>query len=155
MNRNNQKYKFAICSGNNSNIIRRCMKLREERWEETNSFDKLYNFKWQPFSRGIKFESVNSFGIRQLVNHLPNHQLLTTKHQLFESMAVWCEQKRLNVFDFVPVTFTLQMDNQYCCQELDKFLSVFNSLMKTKSLEETNTKVGANLQLPMQFKLHE
>jgi len=46
MNRNNQKYKFAICSGNNSNIIRRCMKLREERWEETNSFDKLYNFKW-------------------------------------------------------------------------------------------------------------
>jgi hypothetical protein len=73
MNRSVQKYKFAICSGNNSNIVRRCMLMRSERWEETNSFDKLYNFKWQPFSRGIKFESVNSFGVRQLINHLPNH----------------------------------------------------------------------------------
>jgi len=28
MNKNNSKYKFAICSGNNSNIVRRCMNLR-------------------------------------------------------------------------------------------------------------------------------
>lgn len=63
-NKGLQRFKFAICPGNNSNIIRRCMQLREERWEETNSFDKMFNFKWQPFSRGIKFDSVNSFGFR-------------------------------------------------------------------------------------------
>jgi hypothetical protein len=63
-NKTQMKLKYAICKGNNSNIIRRCMSLRSERWDETNSFDKLFNFKWQPISRGVQFESINSFGVR-------------------------------------------------------------------------------------------
>lgn len=45
------------------------------------------------------------------------------------------------------------MDNQYCSTELEKFLSVFNSLHKNQNLAETNLKVGSDLTLPLQFKL--
>jgi hypothetical protein len=40
------------------------MMLREERWEETNDFDKLFNLRWQPFSRGLPFSIVNTCGTR-------------------------------------------------------------------------------------------
>jgi len=59
MNKTVTKFKFVVCPGNNSDIVRRCLRLREERWEETGSSDKLFNFKWQPFSRGIQFDMVN------------------------------------------------------------------------------------------------
>jgi hypothetical protein len=55
--------------GNNGTMVRKCMALRHDRWQETSSFDKLYNFKWQQLSRGIHFDQVNSFGTRQLINH--------------------------------------------------------------------------------------
>lgn len=59
MNKTVGKYKFIVCSGNNSEVVKRCIKLREDRWEETSTSDKLYNFKWQPVSRGIQFDIVN------------------------------------------------------------------------------------------------
>ena len=49
------------------------MELRSDRWEETHDFDTLYNFKWHPISRGIKFDQVNTHGTRQLVIHFENH----------------------------------------------------------------------------------
>ena len=40
-------YKYVILPGNNSEIVKECMLLRADRWQETSSFDKLFNFKWQ------------------------------------------------------------------------------------------------------------
>jgi len=45
-NKEGGKYKFFIQNGNNSAVVKKCMLLRSDRWEETNSFDKLFNFKW-------------------------------------------------------------------------------------------------------------
>jgi hypothetical protein len=81
------KYKYVVVSGNNSGLVRKCMQLRGERWEETSSFDKLFNFKWQPVSWGINFEAHNSFGTKQLVNHFANQAILTTKDKLFEHVV--------------------------------------------------------------------
>jgi hypothetical protein len=89
------------------------MLLRADRWEETNSFDKLFNFKWQPVSWGINFDAINSFGTRQLVNHFNNHAIITTKDQLFENVALYCEQRKLNVFETLPLTFTLSLDSAF------------------------------------------
>lgn len=55
---------YIICPGNNSQVIKKCMDLRAERWEETYDFDTLFNFRWHPISRGIKFEQVNTHGTR-------------------------------------------------------------------------------------------
>lgn len=32
------------------------MEMRSEKWEETSDFDTLFNFKWNPISKGIKFD---------------------------------------------------------------------------------------------------
>ena len=111
MNRQQAKNKFYIQGGNYSHIVKDCMLLREDQWEETHSFDKLFNFKWQPWARGLQFGSVNSFGTRQIVNHLQNHNLLSTKHLLFENLALYCEAKKQNVFRTVPLTFTLETEH--------------------------------------------
>ena len=56
--------KYIIVNGNNSQLVKNCMEMRKEWWEETNDFDTLFNFKWQPISKGIKFEIVNTHGVR-------------------------------------------------------------------------------------------
>jgi len=64
LNKGVNKYKYSVISGNNSALIKKCMLLRHDRWEECNHFDKLYNFKWQPTSRGINFNQNNNMGTR-------------------------------------------------------------------------------------------
>ena len=106
------------------------MLLRNERWEETNSFDKLYNFKWQPVSRGINFQVNNNFGTKQLINHIENHRIITTKDNLFENIVAHCEAKKINVFQHLPVTFVLQLDSFYFSSEIEKFSSYFLNIEK-------------------------
>jgi hypothetical protein len=109
------------------------MELRSERWEETNDFDTLFNFKWHPISKGIKFEMVNTHGTRQLVNHFENHDCITTKDQLFKNMLLYCETKKLNVFDFTPITFILEVDSTNYVYELEKFITYFTYIDKILS----------------------
>jgi len=130
-NKGQGKYKYIVVSGNNSNIIRKCMQLRSERWEETNSFDKLYNFKWQPISWGINFDANNSFGTRQLVNHFANHNILTTKDKLFENVVAHCEAQKINAFSSLPVTFVLSLDSHFFANEIEKFCSYFMTIEKS------------------------
>ena len=138
MHRTVQKYKYFIAAGNNSQVVKRCMDLRDDRWEETTASDKLYNFRWQPWGRLIDYKSVNSFGVRQLVNHLQGHEFLSTKHLLFESMTSFCEAKKMDVFKMLPLTFSLELQHDGSQEELQKFLSVFNLLDKGSGLEEVN-----------------
>lgn len=92
------KYKFAISQGNNSNVVRKCLLLRSEQWEETSHSDKLFNFKWLPLARGILYNQMNAYGVKQLVNHVSGHEQLTTKDKLFENLTFYCEQNKLDVF---------------------------------------------------------
>jgi hypothetical protein len=124
-NKGVNKFKFIIISGNNSAVVRKCMALRVDRWEETNHFDKLYNFKWQPTSRGLNFNLNNQLGTRQLVNHIGNHGSITTKDKLFESMFAYCEEKRQDVFKYLPITFVLQTDSSFFSTEIEKFSQYF------------------------------
>jgi len=52
------KYKFVIAPGNNSKLVREVMQKRNW-WIEIPNYNSLYNFKWQPFSKGIKFEDLD------------------------------------------------------------------------------------------------
>ena len=47
-------YKFIIGYGNNSNLIRNALKQRSW-WIEIQPVHSMFNFKWNPFSAGIKF----------------------------------------------------------------------------------------------------
>lgn len=89
------------------------MELRADRWEETQDFDTLFHFKWHPISRGIKFDLVSKHGTRQLVNHFENHSVFTTKDQMFRNLFNNCEAKKINTFDYVPLTFLLEVDSLF------------------------------------------
>jgi hypothetical protein len=47
-------YKFIVVYGNNSTLIRKAFERRSW-WIEIQPVHSMYNFKWQPFSQGIKF----------------------------------------------------------------------------------------------------
>lgn len=52
-------------------------------------------------------------------------------------MLLYCESKKLNVFDYVPLTFLLEVDSNNYQYELEKFITYFNytdKLLSTKPL---------------------
>lgn len=51
-------YKFIVTSGNNSGLIRKALERRDW-WIEIPPHHSMFNFKWQPFSTGIKFERLS------------------------------------------------------------------------------------------------
>jgi hypothetical protein len=59
-------------------------------WKETPTFNTIYQFKWHPISKYIKFELLNPVQ-KQMVNHLEYHYELTTKDCLFKNLAMHCE----------------------------------------------------------------
>lgn len=71
-------------------------------------------------------------------------------------MALYCEQKKIDVFRFLPLTFTLQTTTDGCMTEITKFLQFFQSLNNEepcdKIIEQTNSKLGSSMQLPLFFK---
>ncbi len=75
-------------------------------WEEVTT-SSLFNFKWKPTSRGINYQLLSKFGIKQLVNHIEGHESLTTKNELYLNMRAHCEKTQKNVFSMLPLTFTL------------------------------------------------
>jgi len=89
-----------------------------------------------------------------MINHFQNHNILTTKHLLFENIASICEQRRINVFEFLPITFTLQTDSVFCPTEFEKYINYFVLLGKTQDINDFNTKMSS-LQLPPSFKINQ
>eukprot|EP00347_Sterkiella_histriomuscorum_P006796 403351400 len=125
-------YKFIIKEGNNHWIIRRILSTRltnqdmtQVQWEETSNYDSLFNFKWQPFSSGLKYDFLSKYGLKQMVNHIQGHENLTTKDLIFSNMKQYCDKVNLNVFDFLPLTFILDFKSDQLYEQLDIFKGVF------------------------------
>lgn len=109
--------KFVVLPGNNSGLIREAMLRRNYKWEETTQNDSSYHFKWQPVSYGIKFDQISNqipqgthLVTKQLVNHFEFHGHLTEKSKLFKSLTEFSLKKRENIFDYLPVTFYVEID---------------------------------------------
>ena len=58
-----------------------------------------------------KAPTLSELNFRQMVNHLEFHQLITEKFNLLHSMQKFCDLNKENVFDFLPVTFYIEMPN--------------------------------------------
>jgi hypothetical protein len=80
-------------------------------WVETPEFDTLFHFRWAPVSQQIKYPILGTYGQIQLVSHILNHKIITTKDQLYINLYKYSEQTaKRNVFDFMPITFLLEQD---------------------------------------------
>lgn len=93
------------------------MLRRSHKWVETSSTDNHYHFKWQPVSYGIKFDQIGSYiphgahpCTKQLVNHFEFHSHLTEKSKLFKNLTEFALKYKENVFDYIPITFFVEID---------------------------------------------
>jgi len=117
-------YTFVIMPGNNSQIIKRVLEKRYD-WKEAPGFCSIYNFKWQPFSKGLRFDQI-SLSQKQMINHFENHHEVTTKDCLFKNLLTYVEHKRGNVFDYVPLTFLLDVDSETYALDYEKIIHCYN-----------------------------
>ena len=66
------------------------------------------NFKWQQSNKGFNYDScVDNKIFRHTLNHLEFHQELSNKEMLLKNMSDFCDANKINVFDYLPVTFVL------------------------------------------------
>jgi Tubulin-tyrosine ligase family len=126
-----EPYRYITLRGNNSELVKRCLDERE--WQEIQSTNTLFNFKWAPFSKGIRFDYLTGHGQRKMVNHFESHEQLSEKDNLFFNMTRHYEQQRKNVFAYLPVTFVVDLSSTQSVTEIERFQIYFNLLEKHKS----------------------
>ena len=105
----NDRFKYVIMPGNNSRLIKEAMQRRDW-WIETPPFNSMFNFKWKPFSQGIRFENVTSQNHKQIVNHFEYHAHLSEKSLLFKNLQQHAEATKENVFNFAPISYFIEVD---------------------------------------------
>ncbi len=49
---------------------------------------------------------------------------------MFKNLLSYCEVKKTNVFDYVPITFVLEVNSNNYAFELDKFITYFTFIDK-------------------------
>lgn len=47
---------------------------------------------------------------------------------MFTNLLIHTESKKLNVFDYVPVTFSIEVDSAQYATELEKFVAYFSHI---------------------------
>jgi hypothetical protein len=73
---------------------------------------------------------ISKHGTRQLVNHFENHSVFTTKDQMFRNLFSHCEAKKINTFEYVPLTFLLEVDSLFFAQDYERFVNYFSYIDK-------------------------
>ncbi|CDW90267.1 ttl domain containing protein [Stylonychia lemnae] len=134
-----EPYKYIVIRGNNSELVKKCLDQRGSDWQEISSNNTIFHFKWVPFSKGIRFDYLSSHGYKKMVNHFEYQEQISQKDWLMINLSKYCEQQRLNVFDFIPVTFIVNLNHQSSSFEMEKFNTMFTVLERANSLKYTNT----------------
>ena len=123
---------YSIEPGNASYLVKNCM-LHRTNWKETNNHvTNLFNFKWTQMCQRIDYLNLGKLSTsKQIVNHFENHYCITNKANLFVNMMNYCEQRKISVFKYIPLTliFDLKMldkkkdeENEKKLEKLKKFL---------------------------------
>ena len=121
------KYEFEIAEGNNSQLVRKCFECRSH-WKEIPTFSNVFNYKWEPISKGIRFELLSKGYQRQMVNHLEGHFEISAKDGLLRNLISYCEGNKQNVFNYIPLAFELDIDSPSYPANYDKFITCYSIL---------------------------
>ena len=84
------------------------------------------NFRWQQTHRGFKYDNALENRIsRQSFNHFEFHHEISNKENLLRNMTEYCEHAKINVFDYLPVTYNLCLNDPSFDHCLHLFLKFF------------------------------
>ena len=115
--------------GNNCTLVKRILVERPS-WIELVGISSGFNFKWQPFSTGFRFDLLNTKAEKQAVNHLEFHSELSLKSKLFINLQTYSEVNKENVFNFIPITFYVEINPNKPNGHLENVIHIFSTLYK-------------------------
>ncbi len=121
-----RQFKYQVLSGNNGALVKRVMQeTRSNLWIELqNSQVSHFHFRWTPVSRQINFERI-SHNFVQMVNHVEGHHEITTKNELFKNVKNYFDERNLNSFHVMPITFYIKVSSDKNDGTLKKQLAPF------------------------------
>eukprot|EP00826_Nyctotherus_ovalis_P065251 TRINITY_DN9586_c0_g1_i5.p1 TRINITY_DN9586_c0_g1~~TRINITY_DN9586_c0_g1_i5.p1 ORF type:complete len:410 (-),score=85.20 TRINITY_DN9586_c0_g1_i5:323-1552(-) len=103
-------------------------------WIELTRLNSGFNFKWQPFSNGMRFDLLGTGKDKQLVNHFEFHGELSSKSKLFLNLQAYAEMNKENVFDFLPITFYIELKpNGHLESAMRDFSAFYKVLEQSKT----------------------
>ena len=100
----------------------------------------MFNFKWMPFLKELQFGKL-SYSQKQMVNHFEFHHEINTKDLLLRNLMAYAELNKFNIFDYVPLTFVMDMDSQTYGPDFEKFSICYEAIenaMKTENKDLPN-----------------
>jgi len=125
-------YYYKIFSqGNDTSTIKKCFEHRinwksEDKKEEEE--DKV-SFIWAPLSSQINFQDLGYEPQSNImVNHFEFHNELSNKINMFTNMMIYCENKNLNVLNFLPLTIIIQYERVGFIRQFNHFSHIFYNI---------------------------
>jgi hypothetical protein len=97
-------------------------------WEEsTDSKQAFLSFKWQQSNKGYNYENCSNKKIyKHVLNHFEYHPELSNKEYMFRNIIEYCETRKINAFEFIPLTFVLNtLDRNFDTQQ-SSFIAFYN-----------------------------
>jgi hypothetical protein len=73
--------------------------------------------------------------MKKMVNHFEFHDQISEKDNLFFNMQRYCEGVKKNVFDLLPVTFSVDLDNKNYQDEIERFQMYYRILERSKNIK--------------------
>ena len=116
--------------GNDSSTIKKCLEYRIN-WksEETKDEGDKTSFIWAPISTQINYYKL-AYELKNeiMVNHFEYHNEITNKLNMFRNMMIYCENKNLNVLNYLPLTILIEYDMVGFIRQFNNFSYLFNNI---------------------------
>lgn len=64
------------------------------------------------------------------INHLENHHEISNKNNLYENMRIHCQRSKLNIDEFIPATYIINLDSNTLQSDLRKFVDYFIAIKR-------------------------
>ncbi|CAK74804.1 unnamed protein product (macronuclear) [Paramecium tetraurelia] len=120
------QYVFFCENGNNGALVRRILQGRGWFAEQQTSFN--VNFIWKQSNKGFNYSTLTQKKV--CINHLEHHHEISNKNKLHDNLKMHCQRISKNMDDFVPITFSINLDSMTLQWDLKKFVDFFISIKK-------------------------
>ena len=123
----------VVKNGNDNSTILKCFEHRIN-WKNESECkgDQSHkiNFFWAPCTSQIDFSYLieNKTKIKTMCNHFPNQNQLSNKLNIFKNLLAYCEENKLDLFKYIPVTIIIQYDSPFFLGQISNFEDFFNSI---------------------------
>ncbi|CAK81018.1 unnamed protein product (macronuclear) [Paramecium tetraurelia] len=124
------KYYF-VGPGNNGKLISNYLS-QQSGWKildaESGKSSNDFYLKWVQTNSEIQFQQFKEG--QQIINHLPNHMILTSKQLIIQTMKEYERQNKqlqFNSSHFFPETYRIDLTQEFMSNEEDQFLKTDNS----------------------------